>query len=86
MTRRRDIPLPCDPIGLSREESAAYVGVSLPTFDAMVKDGSMPTPKKVRSRRIWDREALRIAFKALPGGDEGNDWDESDGALEARAH
>lgn len=39
---------------------------------------SMPVPKVVGSRRIWDREALRAAFKALPDKASRNSWDESD--------
>jgi len=31
--------------GLSRVESAIYVGVSPTLFDQMVKDGRMPAPK-----------------------------------------
>ena len=70
MTDRRDL-LPCDPIGLNRVESAAYVGVSPTKFDEMVADGRMPRAKRIDGRVVWDREDLRLAFKALPeDGDE----------------
>ena len=82
--RRIQVPLPCEPIGLSRCESAAYVGVSAPKFDELVSQGQMPPPKVVGSRRIWDREALKAAFKALPDKTRGNTWDEDKG--EARPH
>lgn len=82
--RRSEVPLPCEPIGLSRCESAAYVGVSAPKFDEMVKAGQMPGPKVIGSRRIWDREALKAAFKALPEKTKGNSWDEDQS--EVRAH
>lgn len=85
--RRRDVALPCDPIGMDRLEASAYVCVSTTLFDQMVSDGRMPSPKVVGSRKIWDREELRRAFKALPSKDERNDWDdESDDPHETRAH
>lgn len=52
--------------GLGRSEAAASVGVSATTFDAMVKTGAMPTPRRTGSRKIWDVDELRAAFKALP--------------------
>lgn len=84
MSRCSEIQLPCEPIGLSRCESAAYVGVSAPKFDEMVRLGEMPPPKVVGSRRIWDREALKAAFKALPEKARRDSWDEDKG--EARPH
>ncbi len=64
----RLLPRPV-PLGLSREESAEYCGISPSLFDAMVKDGRMPKPKHINSRRVWHRPALDAAFAALP--DEG---------------
>lgn len=64
------------PRGLNRAEAARYVGVSPGTFDKLVSDGLMPKPKRVRTRLIFDREAIDLAFSAL--GDEGeskNDFD-----------
>jgi excisionase family DNA binding protein len=69
------LPFAC-PRGLSRTEAARYVGVSPGTFDKLVADGLMPRPKQVRSRLVFDREAIDLAFSAL--GEEGervNDWD-----------
>jgi predicted DNA-binding transcriptional regulator AlpA len=62
--------------GLSREESAMYIGTSASMFDAMVKDGRMPQPKLINSKPVWDRFALDAAFEALPDRDHGNPWDE----------
>lgn len=70
------------PIGLDREAAAAYVCAGTTLFDDMVKDGRMPAPRIMNSRRVWDREELYQAFKALPhkGEDtqstpnEGVDW------------
>ena len=46
MTAKRNVlPLSCPPRGLSRVESAAYIGVSVGKFDEMVADGRMPPPR-----------------------------------------
>ena len=69
------LPLPIVPRGLSREQSATYVGVGTTKFDEMVKDGRMPPPKDVNSRKLWDRFGLDAAFDDLPGEDDANPWD-----------
>lgn len=62
---RSKLPAALPPRGLCREESAAYVGVSPTFFDALVKDGRMPKPKRVNTRTIWDRLKLDTYFDAL---------------------
>jgi excisionase family DNA binding protein len=52
--------------GLSREQAAAYIGVSPVMFDTMVSDGRMPAPRLAGRRRIWDRAELDTAFSELP--------------------
>ena len=77
MTRPADIlPLSCPPCGLSRVQSAAFVGVGTTKFDEMVADGRMPKPKRVDGRNIWDRLALDEDFAALPSDEDANPWDE----------
>lgn len=78
MTERAPkLPANLPPRGLSREEAAAYVGVSPTLFDIMVKDGRMPKPKRINSRTVWDIRQIDKAFDALPGGDvdENNVWE-----------
>jgi hypothetical protein len=71
------LPHSLAPRGLSREQAAAYIGVSPSLFDILVKDGRMPAPKRINSRAVWDRLSLDAAFAALPGNDEPmNPWDE----------
>jgi predicted DNA-binding transcriptional regulator AlpA len=41
------LPQSLSPRGLSREQAAAYVGISPSLFDALVKDGRMPAPKRI---------------------------------------
>jgi excisionase family DNA binding protein len=51
-------------------EAARYLGVGTTTFDALVKDGTMPKPKTIGARRVWDRHKLDIAFDELPGDED----------------
>jgi predicted DNA-binding transcriptional regulator AlpA len=71
------LPQSLAPRGLSREQAAAYVGVSPSLFDTLVKDGRMPAPKRINARTVWDRLQLDAAFAALPSNDAPvNPWDE----------
>ena len=77
MTRPADtLPPSLAPRGLSRVQSAVYVGVGSTKFDEMVKDGRMPKPKRVDGRTIWDRVGLDAAFENLSSEVEVNPWDE----------
>lgn len=71
--------LPFVPRGLSRVEAARYIGVSPGTFDKLVGEGTMPKAKQIRARRVWDREAIDLAFANLDrgaeDGEEPNDFD-----------
>ncbi|AWC24966.1 hypothetical protein CO731_04459 [Aminobacter sp. MSH1] len=78
MTKRQPkLPANLPPRGLSREEAAAYVGVSPTLFDEMVKDARMPRPKRINSRTVWDIRQIDKAFDKLPGGDvdEDDEWE-----------
>lgn len=72
-------PLPpsLPPLGLSRVEAAAYIGVSPSMFDLMVKDGRMPGPKRIGGRVVWDRKKVESYWAALPedGEDHANPFD-----------
>lgn len=67
------------PRGLSHEQAAAYIGVSVTLFTTMVDDGRMPAAKRLNGRKVWDRLALDRAFAAIPderGETDGADvWD-----------
>ena len=65
-SRSSPLPLSCPPRGLSRLQSAAYVGVSVSLFDRMVDDRRMPPPKRINNRKVWDRLQLDAAFADLP--------------------
>ena len=70
------LPQSLPPRGLARPVAAAYIGVSVGLFDAMVADGRMPGPKHINTRLVWDRRALDEAFDALPADDSKNPWDD----------
>ena len=59
------LPPSLAPRGLARVQAAAYIGVSPPLFDEMVKDGRMPQPIRINARVVWDRLQLDDAFAAL---------------------
>jgi predicted DNA-binding transcriptional regulator AlpA len=53
-------------LGLGRSEAAAAIGVSATTFDTLVQLNLMPRPRMINSRKVWDIDELRAAFKCLP--------------------
>lgn len=65
--RANVLPASLPPRGLSRVQSAAYLGVSPSLFDELVRDGRMPQPIRINSRVLWDRWQLDEAFTALAG-------------------
>lgn len=69
------LPRSLPPAGISREEAAAFVGVSASLFDEMVDDGRMPGPKRINGRVVWSVRKLTLAFEALPDADGGNSWE-----------
>jgi predicted DNA-binding transcriptional regulator AlpA len=85
MARQDRLPSTLAPRLLSREVAAAYLSVSPNKFDEMVRDGSMPKPKRLFGRRkAWDVRALDAAIDNLPNADNDNNdndtWDNVDAA------
>ena len=71
------LPLSLAPRGLSRAQSAEYIGVGVTKFDEMVDDGRMPRPKRIDGRLVWDRIKLDEAFDALDDDARPkNEWDD----------
>ena len=63
--------------GLPRKDAAFYIGCSPRMFDGMVKNGEMPSPRLIGTKKVWDREELDDFFEALPKENEdGNEWDD----------
>ena len=77
VARQMALP-PTLPRLISRDASAAYVGVSPNTFDQMVTDRLMPKPRRLTERRLaWDVRQLDAAIDRLPV-DGGFDTDTDD--------
>lgn len=79
MARRAEIASQLPVVfGLDRLQAAASIGVSATTFDALVQQKAMPTPRLINSRKVWDVDEIRAAFKTLPKDGEpsggGNSW------------
>lgn len=55
--------------------AAEYVGCSPRKFDDMVREGEMPRPRLIGSKKVWDAQELDEAFDALPRYGEANEWD-----------
>jgi len=79
MAHQKALPPTLAPRLIGRDAAASYVNVSPTTFDAMVKAGTMPKPKRLSRRR--DVRALDAAIDNLPVEDNDNDsWDNIDAA------
>lgn len=74
--RPSSLPPSLAPRGLSREQSAEYLGVSPSKFSQMVLDGRMPRPIRIDGRVVWDKVELDAAFDALAETNE-NPWDQA---------
>lgn len=86
MSARRVALLPpsLPPLGLSRSQAAAFVGIGEALFDRLVEEGRMPQPRMPGNRLVWDIEELVTHFRQLPhrgeeelagGPKTGNPWD-----------
>lgn len=79
--KRAPAHCPRDPVGLSMEEAAAFLGVGLSLFLRMVDDGRMPRPHRADGRRIWDADEIAAAFRRLPRDLPGGGLAAHDGEL-----
>jgi len=61
--------------------AADYIGCSPRMFDNMVKSGSMPSPRLIGTKKVWDTRELDEFFENLPrleaDNDNFNEWDEA---------
>jgi predicted DNA-binding transcriptional regulator AlpA len=58
------------PRALSRDQAAAYIGVSPCKLDSMIDAGTMPKPRRLGTRVAWDRVELDSYFARLPHDDD----------------
>jgi hypothetical protein len=71
--KRNDLPR----LDYGRAEAAAIVGVGTDLFDRAVAAGTMPQPRVLGGRLLWDIGELVRAFRELPHrGAQTNDIDD----------
>ncbi|HEY6630519.1 MAG TPA: hypothetical protein VIZ90_03615 [Rhizobiaceae bacterium] len=81
MKRRQAIlPESLPPVGISREQAAAFVGISASLFDRLVHEGKMPPARALYSRLVWDVAEVTDAFRQIPHRSEPVDASPGDGA------
>lgn len=62
---------------LRRERAAAYLDISIGSFDKLVREGALPAPKVLHSFKVWDRSDLDAMADALPYEGESSTCDAS---------
>ena len=63
--------------GVSRDQSAGYIGVSAGTWDSLVDDGIMPPPLPFPiKRKLWDLQAIDAALDRYSGVGSSSSEDE----------
>lgn len=60
------LPPSLAPVGISREQAAALIGISVTLFDRLIAEGKMPDARVLHSRLVWDVAEVVDAFRALP--------------------
>lgn len=83
--RTEILPSSLPPLGINREQAAALVGISVSLFDRAVEAGTMPKPRKIGGRLVYDVMEIAEAFRRLPHQEregeldgspsESNPWD-----------
>ncbi len=66
MKRPVSPPESLSPRALNRRQAAKYVGLGENKFIQLHRDGMMPAPRVVGSRRLWIVSELDAAVAALP--------------------
>ena len=66
-TQRAEIlPSTLPPLGINREQAAALIGIGTSLFDKAVEVGTMPKPRMIGERLVYDVAELVEAFRKLP--------------------
>jgi hypothetical protein len=52
--------------GLSRDESAMYLGIGVGLFDELREAGKVAPARVIGNRKLWDIRDLDMAFESLP--------------------
>lgn len=62
--------------GLNEAEASVYVGIGTTKFREMIAAKTMPAPRMIGTRRVWDIAHLDAAFDNLPveGAETPDTW------------
>lgn len=80
MKRQVTLPPNLPPRGLSREEAAEYLGISVSKLDEGVAAGAIPAPETggpFGRRKVFDRMKLDRVFDEGAPTNEANEWDDA---------
>jgi predicted DNA-binding transcriptional regulator AlpA len=64
--RAEVLPTSLPPIGINREQAAAFIGISPSLYDKCVERGTMPGPRMIGGRAVYDVEEVIKAFRSIP--------------------
>ncbi len=67
--RAEVLPSSLPPLGINREQAAALIGVGVSLFDKAVLAGTMPKPRMLYGRLVYDVTEVVEAFRRLPHKD-----------------
>ena len=72
LAKQELLPQSLPPLGINREQAAALVGVGTNLFDKAVEVGTMPKPRMIGERLVYDVGEVIDAFRRLPhkGGEQ----------------
>jgi hypothetical protein len=84
--RAEVLPFSLPPVGINREQAAALIGISVALYDKCERAGTMPAPRVISGRLVYDVEEVIKAFRQIPhrtenvetvddNEDSGNPWD-----------
>lgn len=60
------LPPSLPPFGVDRVQAAALLGIGETLFDQCVENGSLPQPRVIGGRNVYDVSELHDAFKRMP--------------------
>ncbi len=66
LAKQELLPQSLQPLGINREQAAALVGIGTSLFDKAVDIGTMPKPRMIGERLVYDVAELIEAFRKLP--------------------
>lgn len=73
MKKAAILPDSLPPVGINREQAAAFIGIGTTLFDRLIAEGRMPDARLIGGRLVWDVAEVAAAFRSLPHRSEAVD-------------